>query len=374
MERFTGQADWLEEQRLTRPRVLALGSVRDPLGMGDDGLVEALGGAVDLRRVGMRGSAASAPRIVAAALAAVRRERFDLIHVFDPRLAPAAALLRRLTGTPASVTVTAMDCGSRAPLSALGMRAATSFDQAFVDDDDVAATLRERAQRLPVAVVRPSADALPWPTRRALNRVSGALRGVRPGRLVVAVPWPDNRNDLRWFRDFVAPQMEARPVVLLIGAPSRRDARLLVGHAGLRESFRTLTGRISGDIIAAVSRCVDAFAIAGETPDGLQPPSRLAMALATGGVPVVTQGMLDGRVLAHERNAFVVEPEDEYGYVHTLNQVLALPAVQRHFLGEEFARFTLSRWRWDDAAAVYADRFCALAGQPQIPADLRAAA
>jgi hypothetical protein len=59
--------------------------------------------------------------------------------------------------------------------------------------------------------------------------------------------------------------------------------------------------------------------------------------------------------------------------VHTLNQLLALPAVQRHFLGEEFARFTLSRWPWQDVASAYMERFAALVGRPQIPAELRAA-
>ena len=78
-------------------------------------------------------------------------------------------------------------------------------------------------------------------------------------------------------------------------------------------------------------------------------------------------------MLAHERNGFVVEPGDERGYVHTLNQVLSLPAAQRHVLGQEFARFTLAKWRWSDVASAYTERFAALVGRPRIPADLRAA-
>jgi glycosyltransferase involved in cell wall biosynthesis len=363
-----------EQSSSPRPRVLALGSLRDPLRMPDAGLVEALRPAIDLRRLGVDGGLRSAPHTFARALAAVRREQFELVHIFDPRLAPIGKLMRRLADVPVSVSLTSVDVESRAPLSRLGMRAAASLDQAFTSDDATAATLREIAPRLALATVQPAAEALPWPSRAALSRVSRALRGVRPGRLVVAVPWPENRNDLRWFRDFVTPQIESRPIILLMGAPSRRDARLLVGHAGLRATFRVLTGRPSGDLIAAVARCVDAFALAATSSDRTDPPGHLAMALATGGVPLVTHEMLDDRVLAHERNAFVVAPDDEHGYVHILNQVLGLPAVQRHFLGEEFARFTLSRWRWEDAAAVYADRFAALVGRPQIPLDLRAAA
>lgn len=358
----------------SRPRVLALGSMRDPLGLPDHDLVEAIRATVDLRRIAADDSLLLAPRAFARALRAVRREQFELVHLFDPRLAPVGKLLRRLTGAPISLSMTSVDTASRAPLSTLAMRAAADFDQAFVSEEEAALALREQAVRLPVAVVRPGAQALPWPSKRALSNVARALRGVRAGRLVVAVPWPESRNDLRWFRDFVAPQMEAHPVYLLMGAPSRREARLLVGQVGVRESYRVLAGRLTGDVIAAVARCVDAVALPAGAAEGAETPGHLVMALATGGVPVVTNGMADDCVLAHERNAFVVAPDDEHGFVRTLNQVLSLPAVQRHFLGEEFARFTVARWRWDDAAAVYADRFAALVGRPQIPVDLRAAA
>jgi hypothetical protein len=133
------------------------------------------------------------------------------------------------------------------------------------------------------------------------------------------------------------------------------------------------TGRLDADTLAAVARCVDIFAV----PSGVrglptEAASDFAIALAMGGVPVVTYGEQDAFVLAHEQNAFVVEP-DERAFIHTLNQVLALPAVQRHALGEDFARYTLRRWPWDAVTSIYADRFAALVGRPSIPVDLRAA-
>jgi glycosyltransferase involved in cell wall biosynthesis len=99
----------------------------------------------------------------------------------------------------------------------------------------------------------------------------------------------------------------------------------------------------------------------------------LAIALAMGGIPVVTDGAQDTLVLAHERNAFVVDRGDDRGFASTVNDILSLPALQRHFLGLEFARFTLARWPWDGVAEVYGERLAALVGRPQIPADLRAA-
>ena len=207
-----------------------------------------------------------------------------------------------------------------------------------------------------------------------LAAVTRALRGVRAGRLVIALPWPENRNDLRWFRDVVIPQLDAKPVCLLLGVPSRRQARLLVGSIGVQSDFRIHCGRLTGDVIAAAARCVDAFVVcAANESSPSAPDGQLAIALATGGVPVVTNAAEDARVLAHERNAFVVGPGDERGYVQTLNQMLSLPAIQRHALGEEFARFTLHKWPWQAVADVYVERFAALVGRPQIPADLRAA-
>jgi hypothetical protein len=141
----------------------------------------------------------------------------------------------------------------------------------------------------------------------------------------------------------------------------------------MQHDFRVHTGHLDGATLAAVARCVDVFAVPSGV-HGLRPDatSDLAIALAMGGVPVVTYGEQEARVLAHEQNAFVVEP-DERAFIYTLNQVLALPAVQRHALGEDFARFTLRKWSSEAVSAVYADRFAALVGRPSIPIDLRAA-
>jgi glycosyltransferase involved in cell wall biosynthesis len=222
-------------------------------------------------------------------------------------------------------------------------------------------------------MVPPVARALPWPSKKHLGAVTRVLRDIRPGRLVVGVPWPADRRDVRWFRDAIAPMLEGGPVCLIFAAPGQREARLLFGARGLKTDFRVHTGRLDGYTLAAVSRCVDAFAV----PSGVHglrtdAASDIAIAMAMGGVPVVTYGEQEMRVFAHERNAFVVEP-DERALIHTLNQVLSLPAVQRHALGEDFARYTLRQWSWDRVAAIYADRFAALVGRPSIPVDLRAA-
>jgi hypothetical protein len=205
-----------------------------------------------------------------------------------------------------------------------------------------------------------------------MRAVGRALRGVRPGRLVVALPLPADPHDLRWFREAAMPQLESRPLCLLIGAPTRRRARSLLGPAALGGEFRVLRGALSAGVIAAVARAVDAFVLPTVSPaPGQAPGGALGILLALGGVPVVTNE--HARVLAHERNALVAEPGDERGFVRTLNQVLAMPAVQRHALGEEFARFTLAAYRPADAAAIYDERFASLVGRPQIPVGLRAA-
>lgn len=323
--------------------------------------------------------AASAPfrqslPILLRAVRAVRDDGAELVHLYDARFAPMALLMRQRLGVPVTASVCSSDTQGRGPWGRMAARAIGRLDHVFTSDDAPARALLARSSCLPVSVVRHAATPLPWPSKRGLAAVTRSLRGTRPGRLVVAVPWSENRDDLRWFRDLAQPRLEARPLSLIVGAPTRRDVRMLVGSEGLERDFRVVTGRLTADMISAVARCADAFAVpAGCHALERRDPSALGISLALGGIPVVTNGEEDARVFAHERNGFVIAPGDDGEFVRTLNQLLALPAVQRHALGEEFARYTLNRWRWGDVAEVYAERYAALVGRPQIPADLRAA-
>lgn len=298
--------------------------------------------------------------------------RAELVHLADAAYARLATGLRLAAGLPVTVDVTARDIPTRrgwpqAP------RDIGDASLAFTGELSVVAALRDAAPNLDVVITPPVARPLPWPSKRAMGAVTRALRDTRPGRLVVGVPWPADRRDLRWFRDSIAPRIEGGPLCLVFGAPDRRTAATLFGARNLQQDFRVLTGTPDVDTVSAVARCVDCFAVpsgfytAGETPS-----TAFALSLAMGGVPVVAYGESEARVLAHERNAFIAEP-DERAFVHTLDQVLSLPAIQRHALGEDFARYTLRRWTTDAAAELYADRFAALVGRPQIPVDLRAA-
>ncbi len=361
-------------QSSVRPRVVIVGSLRDPLRIPAPELTAALGAGTDSLRLPSNAPLRQALSTFHRASRAIGKDGYELVHLLDPRFAPVGLMLRRRYGVPVTASISSADTMGHLPTTRLTIQALDHLDHAFTCESTVAHTLRERAPGLPFSIVAPAASALPWPTRRGLDSVARALKGVRPGRLVIALPWPENRNDLRWFRDVVVPQLDARPVCLLLGVPSRRAARLLIGAIGMHNDFRIHSGKLTADVIASAARCVDAFVVcAARVPVPTAPDGQLAIALATGGVPVVTNAAQDARVLSHERNAFVVEPADEHGYVHTLNQILSLPAVQRHFLGEEFARFTLSKWPWREVAESYTERFAALVGRPQIPVDLRAA-
>ena len=308
--------------------------------------------------------------------AAIARDGFEAVHVLDARFAPVGVALRRRHGVPLSVSLSQLDLASNHPWARLSARAFAGSDQAFSSDHGLAPLLRSsRAWRLPLSIVPPAATELPWPQRRDVDRVAMVLRGVRPGRLVVGVPWPENRNDFRWFRDLVRPALTTDPVCLLFGVPNRREVRsMLNGAPGANAEYRTLRGRVDASTIAAIARAVDAFAV--PAPSGAHHAGVAAersLALAVGGAPIVSDVGAHEPVFAHEDNAFLSAPSDERAFVATLDRLLALPAVQRHFLGEEFARFTLQRWPWSAVADVYADRFSALVGRPRIPADLRAA-
>lgn len=353
------------------PRVAIAGRCRSPLGFGSDGLVEALSRAADVRVLDASPSPAGLVRLLREGARAIMDDRCEAVHLLDARLAPAALVLRARFGVPVSVTLARCDAerGWR-PWPPLSL--AHRLDHAFTSDEELIPVLARWARRLPVTVTPPAASPLPAPSKRRLEAMVRLLSDIAPGRLIVAVPWPADAGQVRWFRDAVAPLLQGNPVCLMLGAPGRREARLLAGAAGLRGRIRVHVGALDVDTIAAAARCADVFAVPA-APRDARNRDELLLALIASKAPVVAGGGVRSAVIAHERNAFAVDPGDAMGVVSTLNKLLALPAVQRHYLGEEFAADAMRRWTWDAAAEAYAQRFAALVGRPQIPAELRAA-
>lgn len=349
-------------------RVIIAGEFRGMLPQAADALTDAIAERADVVHLPL---AAGWKRLLTARPAverALRDTAAEVIHCADPRLVPAAvAACRRRR---AAITVT---LGEDEPVSPGLRRLLPHVDEVFVHGPRALRRLRDLAPCACATAVSPVAAPLPWPSRRSMARLRRALRGVAAGRLTVAVPWPRDRAELRLLRDYMLPQLETHPVCLLLGAPGRHEARMLFGPALLRHDVRAVTGGLDAGLIAATARCVDAFLLLSDEP-ATSTGGELAIALAMGGVPLVMAGAEDVRVLAHEQSAFLLSPGDHDGLVQALNQVLALPALQRHWLGEEFARHTLLTHRPETAAAIYAERFAAVAGRPAIPAEWRIAA
>jgi hypothetical protein len=353
------------------PRILVAGRARDPLQADAGGFAHALGRVMPVRTIDASATPTGMLRLLRAAGAAVGGDGYEALHLLDARLTPAALLLRARFGLPVTVVLTAADVPLRRPSAVL--RLVGRLDQAFATDGGVAERLAARLPGLAVSITRRVASPPAEPSARALASLVRLLRDVTPGRLVLAVPWPEDRVQVRWLRDAVVPLLHGKPLVLLVGAPSRREARLLAGPMGLQGTYRVHTGALDGDVIAAAARCADVFVVPAGAKRARDVDS-LLQALTASGVPVVVGGGVRGDALEHERNAFVADAEDPMKLVSLLNDLLALPAVQRHYLGEEFAAHTLQRWSWDEAIGAYAARFASLVGRPQIPTDLRAAA
>jgi glycosyltransferase involved in cell wall biosynthesis len=290
------------------------------------------------------------------------------VHLLDARLAMPALALRARFGAPLSVTLTATDMAARLPRRAGVGR----FDHGFLHADNA---LRQSSalRRLALTNVPAVAPSIPEPSRRQLAAMVGLLRDVTPGRLVVAAPWPADAEQVRWCRDAVVPLLQGNPLWLFLGAPGRRQVRLMAGAIGMKGSFRSHIGPVDIDVVAAAARCADVFVVCGEAARVRAGTSELLLALMASRVPVVAGGGIESALLEDEVNAFVAPPGDAMGLVSTLNKLLGLPAVQRHYLGEEFAGHVTRRHTWDAAAEVYGERFAALVGRPQIPAELRAA-
>jgi hypothetical protein len=351
-----------------QPRVILLGDHVDALCATTDGLTLALAEDVDVRHVRARSPIAAYRR----AAAALSRDGFEAVHLLDARLASSGALLRRRFGVPVSVTVNPGRLVGRDPIAQLARHGLRRLDQGFAADHGTVRFLRDRARRVPVVLTPAGAPGLPDPSASRLASVVRALREVQPGRLVIGLPWTADTDYLRWHRDAVAPLLTGSPLCLVLGAPSRRQARLVFGAQGLKSEYRIHTGALDAETVAAAARCVDAFIVPG-TPRRPYIEPDLLMALASSGAPVVAGGGVRSSLQRHESNAIVATAGDPLSLVSTLNQLLALPAIQRHYLGEQFAEETLRTHPWRDVAASYVDRFAVLVGRPPIPADLRAA-
>ena len=356
-----------------RPRAVLLGSYRDRLGLSGEGLQRALTDEAEIVHLDGASLFRDGLRLYRRGSSLISQDGFELVHVLDARLAPIAAMLRRRHGVPVTATISDAALRGRTPWTAVARNALGMFDEAFVSEEAIAGMARERLPRLRLSFVPAAARELPWPSPADVARVARALRGVQPGRLVVGVPWPRDRNDFRWFRDVVMPQLKTHPVCLLFGVPSRREVRFMLRAAGAPADFRVIAGRATGSQVAAIARAVDAFAVpvgAAATDGG---HASLMSALAVGGAPVISGAGGGGLVLAHEGSGTVIDPGEERGFIASLDQLLAMPAIQRHFLGEDIARSMLHERPWRPVAQAYAERFASLLGRPIIPASLRAA-
>jgi hypothetical protein len=355
----------------SRPRIAIAGLYRSPLSAEDGGFVATLSRSVNLHVVAASPTPVGLLRLLRDGARAIMQDRCEAVHLLDARLAPAALMLRARFGVPVSVTLARSDAGSGRRIRPW-LSPVQRLDEAFTSDRELARAFAQGTGQLPVTVTAPAAEPLPEPSKARLASMVRLLHDITPGRLIVAVPRPLDSAQARWFRDAVAPLLHGNPVCLLLGAPGRREARLFAGAIGLRGSMRVHAGTLDADTIAAAARCADVFAVPGK-PQYAGGIDDLLLALIASKVPVVAGGAVRGAVLDHERNAFAVDPCDAMDMVFTLNKLMALPAVQRHYLGEEFAANALSRWTWDTAVKTYAERFAALVGRPQIPAELRAA-
>lgn len=354
----------------SRPRVVVVGEQRHPLGLTADDVEFG----ADVARIDATHPARQMLRVASRASRLIREEGFEAVHLQDARFAPAAFWLRRRHGIAVSAALGPPDVQRHLGVPGAGLRSLVRLDEAFVSDPEVIAALRLRAAAVPVTQISPVAVPLPAPGDRALTAATRALGELPPGRVVVALLWPAKTDRVRWYRDAIAPLLLGNPLTLILGAPSKGAFRSLTAAVRRRSAFAAHDGHVDAGLLAAVARCADVFVTIGE-PARRFGASEEILALAASRVPLVASGA-DSIVLEHERNAFVTPAGDGFALVSTLNKMLALPAIQRHELGIDFAAHTLERHGLDASAAnaaIYAQRFAALVGRPQIPEGLRAA-
>jgi hypothetical protein len=332
----------MRQSLFDQPSIVVAGSRYDTLGSPVDAALRSLAPLVRVTPVPAPAGVRGWLTLLRHASPAIRAGAEGL-HLLDPSLAPAALLLRARYGVP----VTATADGAPRELTRVQRRLLGRIDELLV-------------------------HGMPAWDGRADHRIGRLLHGLPAARFVIGVPWTRDAAKMRWFRDAVAPLLHGDPVCLVLGAPGGRQARLLAGALGLQHRLRVHTGRLDADVLAAASRYVDAFVLLDDprAPVGARD---LALALTASGAPVVAAAGMADAVLEHERNAIVADGRNGMALAAALNNLLALPAIQRHYLGADFRARTLDRWSWSAAAEVYARRFAVIVGRPQVPVELRAA-
>jgi glycosyltransferase involved in cell wall biosynthesis len=354
------------------PRVVLLGTHRGPLRLRSEELPLAIAWAVDASRLDVASPLAGAPAVYAFTNDAIRRHGFELVHLFDPRLAPLGALMRRRLGVPVSVTLGPRDLRPRSPWAGVLLAAAGRLDEAFVPAWAVPSRLR-----LPVEAVPAGGPALvPEPDERLMASYARLMAGVGHDRLVVGLPWMRNALGLRWVRELLLPKLRPAALCLFAGVPDARFARRVLTAGPGGDDVRVHGRRLDAAGVAALARLVDAFLVPAQgLPFDAAERAELLLTLAATGLPVIAEDVATRpSFLEHERNAFLVRPHDPHALAEVTLRVLSLPASQRQLLGEEFALHTRRSLPWDAVAEVYAERFAALVGRPRIPEELRAAA
>lgn len=319
-----------------------------------------------------RREAASSMLAWARAARSVRHGRYDAVHLTDVRLAPVGRWLRRRTGVAVSVDAGPQDLAalpSRPRLAA----AIDALDAAFVFGGEGERALRVVTRRAPVTALPLVALPPEEPAAKVTRAVACALAGADSLRPLVALPWTDDAGAWRECEELVRALADAGAIPLVAGAPDRRRAAWLRAELDV-PSLRVYAGALDDAALAAIARCADVFVVPWRmAPDAPSSDALVRLAMAASGVPVVATDH-PANVLVHERDAFLVRDGDVRGFRATVARLLELPARQRHYMGAEFARWTLGRWPVDAAIDAYNAGIASLAGRFEVPLELRAAA
>ncbi len=315
------------------------------------------------------------PRALQSVSRAVHDEGFEIVHLAAVRYAQFGRFVGRRLGVPVTVDVTPEDLQWGRGRRRLPVDVIDSLDEVFAAGPDTAEQLRRVTRIVPITPLPLHACGRAEPSRAALRRLTRALRRAEPSGVVVALPWTHEMRQLRWFRDALLPALGGNVTCLMAGVPDRATLQRTRQIIGRRSDVVLLRGKLDAEGVSAIARSADVVMLPWHhAPEGPDADAMLQLAFVGSGTPVIARETDEGRgVLEHERSAFMVRAGEAFGFASTLTQLLVLPALQRHYVGAEFAAYAMEQWPADALAAVYAERFAALAGRPQIPAELRAA-
>lgn len=305
----------------------------------------------------------AAPVLMLAALTASRNA--TVLHWGDGLLAPAAALVYRLTHCPTVVTVHGLEityngCGGLLRTMVLwGLR---RVQHVVAVSDNTAELLKSAGIPHDRITVIPHGIVATKPLNRVASRAAvwaQYVTGDSTSPFIVSVGRLVPRKGVAWFVEHVLAQLRDLPWIYLVASdgPEQQHIQSVVNRLGLHNRVR-LIGEVPTAMLTHLYSSADIFVMPNViVPGDVEGFGFVAVEAASHGALVISSNTQGIPSAIHDgRNGMLLAVGDARAYADAIRYWLTHPDERVQF-GAAAREYTLQHFRWDDIAQRYAVLF-----------------